>query len=764
MSKTHFITRWLNRGAGLLPRRNDGGHGPLDGWSGKIQDACTDLSALEAADTDEYQIVIPRGWVCIDVDLKNCNEEQKAAAQKFVDGCLPQPASFEIYRSKSGGYHIWAHTGRDLPKKTAYGGACIEVFGPGGAVTEAVDGSGRRPHVSGVITSATVPWVSIEAWLAKAGFAPADKGSKTAGPVTKRDLGNLRRSLAVTDPEARVLLDRWIDPTEGPVSIWPEHVAHDELVSLLWRFHAPQKVLQGRDLKEILWPMFFSAKHTLPSWSAKTEAEFAELCADRGRKAAEAARASAEKAASGAAGPLDSDAVLVSDFLAVSGLFEVDRAADGGVYLDPDTEDGPDRVIDLGAYVRQEVSLAWYSYCGAVYQQSGGQDVKWLQRQGTLARIAEVCSAIRQQPSVLSFSPTPTDIDPDHILTPDGLYDLRTAEPAVERAGRWIKSTAYPPIEMETPHWCYYLDHNFDADPSQIETFERILGWLLTGRIEIERAVYLLGGPGGGKSLLQDLIGKLLGSYNRAIDSDTFRSGYKASRQGQQLALQGARVAFLSEPARAHFDFDLFKKWVSGELKERDRRVYSPVEEDVHVTSKLVISANMVPEVGEHGGAFLRRILPVPLNKPLSRPDVHLKEKLTRELPGILHRVMGACARWYAAGADVEAFGVPESWYKDFRAEQYDGDELAAWVGNNLRVEPGAPFVPTKVLFDRFRADCPGAGLDARVFGIRLKGLLPSGRKYCTRMIGGKNYRGYDNVRWIGVGSDPSAESALGAN
>lgn len=767
MHKTHFITRWLDRGAGLLPRRSDGGHGPLDGWSGKIQDACTDPTALAAADTDEYQIVIPRGWVCVDVDLKNCSEEQKTAAAGFVELCVAQPHAFEVCRSKSGGYHIWARTDRDLPKKTLYGGQAIEVFGPGGAVTEAVDGSGKRPHVSGVITSATVPWVMVDAWLVKAGFAPAEKAPKTAGPITKKDLGNIRRSLAVTDPEALELLDRWLAPMEGPRSIWPEHVNHDELVSLLWRFHAPQRVLKGRDLRELLWLMFAAVKYTVPGWSAKTEAEFAALCGDRGRKTAErelALKKAEEDLVSAGPGPLTSDAVLVSDFLAETGLFDVDRAADGGVYLDPDTEDGPDRAVSLDTYVYGAVSRDWYVYCNKVFEREGGADAKWLQRQGKLSRVSEVCAAIKRSPEAQSFEPVPTDIDPDHILTPEGLYDLRTAAPAEERAGRWIKSTAYPPVAMETPRWCYYLDHNFDADPAQIEAFERILGWLLTGRIEIERAVYLLGGPGGGKSLLQDLIGKLLGSYNQAIDSDTFRAGYKASRQGKQLALQGARVAFLSEPDRERFDFDLFKKWVSGELKERDRRVFSPIEEEVHVTSKLVISANLVPNVGEHGGAFLRRLIPVPLNRPIARPDVHLKEKLTRELPGILHRAMAACARWYAAGANVEAFGVPDSWYKDFTSEQEDGDELSAWIKNNLRVEPGAPFMPTKVLFDRFRADCPGAISDARAFGVRLKGLLPSGRRYCTRMIGGKNYRGYDNVRWIGEGSDPSAESALRSN
>ena len=47
--KIAFIDRWLSRGTGLLPCRNDGQHGPLDGWSGKIADP-TDRERLIDAD------------------------------------------------------------------------------------------------------------------------------------------------------------------------------------------------------------------------------------------------------------------------------------------------------------------------------------------------------------------------------------------------------------------------------------------------------------------------------------------------------------------------------------------------------------------------------------------------------------------------------------------------------------------------------------------------------------------------------------------
>ena len=168
---------------------------------------------------------------------------------------------------------------RNLPKRMLYGGRCIEVFGPGHAVTEAVPGSGLRERVGeSVAGAAAVPYELAEAWIAAAGFDRSDAdGRSTVSSdavtyATEEDVAEVRRAKyrSHAGREAIDTLLAWIDKRRP--ARWSQHLDNDGLFDWLVELQK-DKTLKGKDLGPMLWSRFDAIRSDLPSWSAMTRAE-----------------------------------------------------------------------------------------------------------------------------------------------------------------------------------------------------------------------------------------------------------------------------------------------------------------------------------------------------------------------------------------------------------------------------------------------------------------------------------------------------------
>lgn len=119
------------------------------------------------------------------------------------------------------------------------------------------------------------------------------------------------------------------------------------------------------------------------------------------------------------------------------------------------------------------------------------------------------------------------DADPYALCTPAGIVDLhtgliRTPQPDKDFHSR---STSTGPKSQPTPRWDRFLADTFGDDAEgreMIDFLHLMLGYSITGDVGAQVMPFLFGSGKNGKSVLLDVLMKLLGDYADA-SSGTFR-------------------------------------------------------------------------------------------------------------------------------------------------------------------------------------------------------------------------------------------------
>ncbi|MFE5243175.1 phage/plasmid primase, P4 family, partial [Streptomyces sp. NPDC056627] len=242
------------------------------------------------------------------------------------------------------------------------------------------------------------------------------------------------------------------------------------------------------------------------------------------------------------------------------------------------------------------------------------------------------------------LGPGVLDADPYVLCTPAGIVDLRSGvlrapDPDKDFHSR---STSIGPDRMATPRWDRFLTDTFgqDEEGAQMIRFLRLLlGYSLTGDVGAQVMPFLYGSGKNGKSVLLDVLIKLLGDYADAAPPGFLMARPYEGHPTDLAELHGRRVIVCSEVKPGdRFDEARVKLLTGGDrIKARRMRQdffsFAP-------THKLWLLGNHRPEVGTGGYAFWRRIRLIPFERVVS--DHHKIDNLadilvTEEGPGILN-------------------------------------------------------------------------------------------------------------------------------
>ncbi|MCA2012411.1 phage/plasmid primase, P4 family [Cereibacter sphaeroides] len=208
---------------------------------------------------------------------------------------------------------------------------------------------------------------------------------------------------------------------------------------------------------------------------------------------------------------------------------------------------------------------------------------------------------------------------------------------------------------------------------------QRWFGYSMTGLTNEQKFAFFYGSGANGKSVLVDLIAKLMGDYaaSAKIESITGRSRRGGGDATPDLVpLIGARFVRTSEPDDGQrLQEGLIKELTGGEpilvraLNENFVQVY-PI-------FKLTISGNHKPEI--HGGddGIWRRVMLVPFDVqiPPEERDPELGAKLWAERDGILNWLIAGLRDYLAHGLQVpDQVLAATAEYRD------DSDPLATFL------------------------------------------------------------------------------------
>jgi putative DNA primase/helicase len=319
------------------------------------------------------------------------------------------------------------------------------------------------------------------------------------------------------------------------------------------------------------------------------------------------------------------------------------------------------------------------------------------------------------------------DADPYALCTPSGIVDLwtgaiRTPDPNKDFHSR---STSLAPQQMPTPRWDRFLTDTFGEGTEGAEMTDflhLLLGYSVTGDVGGQVMPFLCGSGKNGKSVLLDVLMKLLGDYADAAPPGFLMSRPYEGHPTDLAELHGRRVIVCSE-VRPGDKFDEARvKLLTGGDRIKARRMRQDFF-SFEPTHKLWLLGNHRPEVGTGGFAFWRRMRLIPFERVVSddRKIDNLADILvTEEGPGILNWLIEGARRYL--GGEKELTG-PDRVRIATTAYAETEDHTGRFIGEacvldaELRAEQAQ-------LYAAYRAWCQHEGASAissRAFAARVR-------------------------------------------
>jgi putative DNA primase/helicase len=260
------------------------------------------------------------------------------------------------------------------------------------------------------------------------------------------------------------------------------------------------------------------------------------------------------------------------------------------------------------------------------------------------------------------------ELDQEPWLLPvaNGVLDLRTGKLRKGVPGEFLHRASgveWRGMDAEAAAWDKFMLEIMADDEEMVAYLHRIFGYAITGLTNEHTFLVMEGEGRNGKGLLVETIGEILDDLAGPIPAEMLLAQKQArSSQGPSadiMELRGRRIAFASEPDDGT-RFSAGKvKWYSGGDTLTGRYPHDKRMVRFKPTHQLVLLTNVRPHAPANDFAFWDRMHLVEftrrfVNSPSAdnelQRDPFLKEKLQKEYPGILARLVRGCLDYQQQG------------------------------------------------------------------------------------------------------------------
>jgi putative DNA primase/helicase len=294
----------------------------------------------------------------------------------------------------------------------------------------------------------------------------------------------------------------------------------------------------------------------------------------------------------------------------------------------------------------------------------------------------------------------------------------------------WFTTTQLP-IDYDRDATCptfdAYVRTTFDADVEPL--IDEILGWCLVPEQRFEKSVMAVGEGKNGKSVFLDLVTAFLGPENVAGISlhELEENRFRVAELYGKLANVFADLDHRSLRSSTMFKTLTSGDRITGERKHRDPFAFRSY-------AKLLFSANAIPRSSDRSYAYHRRWLVLPFTRTFDgqgtnpAPDLMLRQKLLRELPGIFNRALTGLKRLYAANAFTE----PQSVIDATQAYVRSNDHVRVFGEECVRAERDQSIIK-KEFYSLYQHWCVSYGerpVGQRILGETLRHIFPGLDEY----------------------------------
>ncbi|MEK2475699.1 phage/plasmid primase, P4 family [Streptomyces noursei] len=206
--------------------------------------------------------------------------------------------------------------------------------------------------------------------------------------------------------------------------------------------------------------------------------------------------------------------------------------------------------------------------------------------------------------------------------------------------------------DATAPTWMRFLQQIWRDDQESIDALQEWFGYVLSGRTDQQKILLMIGPSRSGKGTIARIMSKLVGTGNMA--------GPTLSSLGSNFGLStllGKSLAVISDARLSgHNNGPVVERLltISGEdTIDVDRKFRDPWTGKL--PTRLMILSNELPEFGDSSGVIARRFIALKMTASwLGKEDVHLTDKLTAEMPGILNWALDGLARLQEQGRITE--------------------------------------------------------------------------------------------------------------
>ncbi len=308
----------------------------------------------------------------------------------------------------------------------------------------------------------------------------------------------------------------------------------------------------------------------------------------------------------------------------------------------------------------------------------------------------------------------------------NGLLNLNTRElkPHTPQFVSLVQSPVEYNPEAKCPIWLGCIDawmQGPEADKKSL-LLQQFAGYCLSSSMQYDKALFLVGDGGNGKSTFVDTISMVIGpDATSHIDLEGLYGQYGMK------GLIGKRLNIIEEVSGNYYQGNKLKKLISGEpvtidIKYKDQFSFRP-------QAKFIFSVNIMPRVDDTSSATERRICSVLFrNNFRNNPNTALRSDtglLASELSGILN--------WMLDGAkslsESNGFIIPQEQLAMLAEYRQENSSVEGFIGECIENDENAE-TSTRDLYDEYKSYCVKDGRKFKGAILFIKEMKAYGERY----------------------------------
>ena len=335
----------------------------------------------------------------------------------------------------------------------------------------------------------------------------------------------------------------------------------------------------------------------------------------------------------------------------------------------------------------------------------------------------------------------------------NGTLDLRKGELREHRKREMLTAMAGCSYDSDAvaERWLAFIDEIMDGEKEDVEYLQKLTGYILWGKRPEQIVQFFMGDGGDGKSVFLETLRKLLGDYQITLPAVSLSAKNPAAIPNDVARIADARLVAVSElPKGLHVNTQLVKGISGGDTLSA--RFLHQEFFDFEPQALLLINTNFYPYCNFEDKAYFRRlrILRFPVNFSENGADLHLRDKLISELPGILNWAIKGFLLYCKEGLKPTLTMLDElERYRRF-VDPLDG----FYEANIEATNDESHFIPTDDLWEKAQKYLlfeDRAKIEKAQF---INYMRLRGQERVQRRVNGERFRGYAKIRTVDYKED----------